>query len=429
MHRKKSRFAYIAAHVAAVYFACWAFPSLASTSTLAQISVEYFSEPTTDGKAKLEGSITLPNPYSVAKLTPVIIVGGSYATSDGDVFVSEADPLWNTKFWFKDLGDKLAAKGLAVIRFNNRGMHSSLDCARIAGKSVNAAEYAANSGCYDAAEAGTTTYATQEADIAEVNAMVEKDSRLDASKTIFIVHSEGAFHVSKVLSDHAIRPAGIVFIGAPMDSPAQTTRWQEVERQAEWIGKSIARNGGYFSNDAINQSFRKDLDGDFYSSAPLMSDEGGWTKKNLPKLLVQLNDLAARDVKTIMATQPEAPITSPIGDSSSTATIVLAKNLHWHSTMTDSFRPIDAVKAYDGDLRFVYGEDDVSIPAEHAIELIRNAKMSACSIKIIRPKNADHGLRNADKQLDPKAESAVIAEVVQMSSSDRAHLRKCGGPA
>lgn len=385
----------------------------ASASTNVPLVVERFSVPTSDGLAAVDGVVTFPKVARNTKLTPIVIVGGTAATADNEVYTVPNEPLMREKYWLKDIGDAIASRGYFVVRFNNRGIHSLLDCESVLGRKIYMAEYAQTSVCYNGRAAGTTTFATQAADIKTLFSMLAEDQRIDLKRTIMVVHSEGTQHVASLLNDRLIAPAGIVFIGAPVESPRAITHWQEVGRQIEWVSREIGVRHGFFTNAEITQTYAKALDGNIRRYEPLLSPYGGWSKENISQLAAQLDENYDKDIKLVMSADPKAPTVATAVDVSA-VTLTITSNSHYQSIMSDDRRAIDGIKKFQGRLCFFYGGRDVQIPVSAQIDLIRHTKLSAKSSEVVVLEGIDHGLFGADGHFVDWAEDRVVDKVVTL---------------
>lgn len=367
---------------------------------------EKFSLPTSDGLARINGVLSIPAGGGQRRLTPVIIAGGSVTSRDGAVYVSRSERFYYDKFWYRALANALVAAGFAVIRYDNRGMTSSLECERLLGGEVTPAEYIASGNrCYNPIFASTITFTAKQQDLLTLFEMVKKDRRLDVRRSIVIAHSEGGVQIAALVSRSKINPPRIIFIGTPVECLDVTARWQHVDRQVEWMGDLIDRSGGFVSNLDAAEFYQTHGEG---FDRPLISFDGGWSKSKLPELRKQLNELQDMRINESRSVPGDTPIVGTIDNVLDGVVIGAAK--YFQSMMADKVGLGDALANYKGKLVFIYGERDIKVSAVRQIHLIKASAALSVRSKTLLLRQLDHNLALPDGALAAAGIDAVVRE-------------------
>ena len=324
---------------------------LNSNAETMNIKEESFSISTRDKLATIDGSITFPNVTSNEKSVLIIFVGGSYSSRDGETYVRPDRPLRNEKFWYRIVAHSLSNAGFAVVRYDNRGMASVLECEKNSIHQLDPYEYAYSTPqCYNKDAVATTTFESKREDIQSILAMVAKDKRLDAKQVIIIAHSEGTFHVSRLISEKKINPVGVIFLGGPGGSPSETLRWQNIDSQMAWIEKNVRQNGGVISNEKLLKLFEKETPR--FKNTLLTEKIDGWSIVDLPAGKKRLIELYQNDIKTFSAL-PATGVLIGAMDSGAINNIIFGASRLYLSLLTDKLRTVDLLKGYRGSVSFI----------------------------------------------------------------------------
>jgi pimeloyl-ACP methyl ester carboxylesterase len=373
---------------------------------------ESFLLPTSDKKTMIHGVISIPKSNHGKKIVPIVFVGGTGSSRDGAAYASPIDPLRLDKYWYRIVAEKLSEAGFSVIRYDNRGIGSGLECDKAAGCSADPWVYAAGPyHCYDKIAAVTTSFNSKREDLLSVFKMIARDKRLDAKRTIVIAHSEGAFHIASLISRKAISPAGVVFIGGPVDSPAALYDWQHVERQVEWMKKVISNNDNYASNKDILERYNIEVKG---YDKPIASDSDGWALTDLPTIRERLT-VMEKEGKSRILSQPGTGIA--IGNIEDLITnIPVASASYFQSLMSDETRAIDGLQQYSGSMTFLFGKNDIVIPWKRQIDLIQENTWEHLPPNIVEVDDMDHNLANPDGTINKEGLEIIVDEVRKMST-------------
>ena len=381
------------------------------------IKEESFSISTRDKLATIDGSITFPNVTSNEKSVLIIFVGGSYSSRDGETYVRPDRPLRNEKFWYRIVAHSLSNAGFAVVRYDNRGMASVLECEKNSIHQLDPYEYAYSTPqCYNKDAVATTTFESKREDIQSILAMVAKDKRLDAKQVIIIAHSEGTFHVSRLISEKKINPVGVIFLGGPGGSPSETLRWQNIDSQMAWIEKNVRQNGGVISNEKLLKLFEKETPR--FKNTLLTEKIDGWSIVDLPAGKKRLIELYQNDIKTFSAL-PATGVLIGAMDSGAINNIIFGASRLYLSLLTDKLRTVDLLKGYRGSVSFIYGKRDVVIPVNKEIEIIRQDHRLGKRATIIQIDDMDHNFATPDGHISEIGINVLVQEALRLNSATR----------
>jgi pimeloyl-ACP methyl ester carboxylesterase len=372
---------------------------------------ESFLLSTSDKKAMIHGVISIPQLNRGKKAVPIVFVGGTGSSRDGAAYASPSDPLRLDKYWYRIVAEKLSEAGFSVIRYDNRGIGSGLECDKVAGNSADPWMYAAGPyHCYDTIAAVTTSFKSKREDLLSVFKMIARDKRLDAKRAIVIAHSEGAFHIASLISQKACSPAGVVFIGGPSDSPSAIYDWQHIDRQVEWMKKVIINNNNYASNKDILERYNNEVKG---YDKPIVSDGDGWALSDLPTIRERLT-VIEKEGKSRILSQPGTGIAfGSIEDL--IKNIPMASAAYFQSLMSDETRVIDGLHRYSGRMTFLYGENDIVIPWKRQIELINETTWEHSLPNVIEIEDMDHNMAKPDGTINDQSLRILVNEVEKMN--------------
>jgi dienelactone hydrolase len=169
---------------------------------------------------------------------------------------------------FKDLAARMAARGVAAIRYDGRGLRygatgkAALDRALIAAR---------------------TTHNLRD-DLAAVYAWARSPAGFNARCVAFFAHSEGMLHVARLAAGGAPAPALVIGMGAGMQSPAQIVRWQIAGRDADSLAMMDADHDGVTTNDEVRANLFRTPSGAHGKLEPFLHPDGAWTAKDLVQL-------------------------------------------------------------------------------------------------------------------------------------------------
>lgn len=221
--------------------------------SVADPDARVFAVSSADGTA-IHGQADRPD---LAAAGAVVMVAGTGAF-DRDVRFSEQA---GDRPVFLDLSERLTARGVAVVRYDKRGVrHGATGAERI-----------------DAAEIVTATTQAQRDDLSAVYAWTRSEAGLGARCVVLFGHSEGMLHIGRLASAGAPAPAAVVGMGALLTDPAANFRWNLAERDAWSLRLMDADADGVTTNEEVRAGFSSSPAVVNGTIEPYLHPSGAWT--------------------------------------------------------------------------------------------------------------------------------------------------------
>lgn len=233
---------------------------LALALLAAEPAARVFTVPSADGTV-VHGQADRPD---LASAGVVVMVAGTGAF-DRDVAFSQdraAQPV------FLDLSERLTARGVAVVRYDKRGVrHGATGAARI-----------------DEAEIVTATTDAQRDDLAAVHDWTRAVDGLNARCVVLFGHSEGMVHIGRLAASGAPAPAAVIGMGALLADPVSNFRWNLAERDA-WALRAMDADGdGTVTNEEVRAGFATSPAAVNGSIDPYLHPTGRWSAADIEAL-------------------------------------------------------------------------------------------------------------------------------------------------
>lgn len=214
-------------------FAVYATAALAALLAQAAHAGE-FKVGSADG-TEISGFADLP--AQPARLTVVFVPGTGLF--DRDAPFGKSGTLRDLVF--KDLSARMVARGGATVRYDVRGIRYGMPPDQMVDLKLLA---------------GRTTQNMRE-DVAAVYDWARSPGGTGTRCTVFFVHSEGMIHVARLAAAGAPAPASIIGVGAAMEGPAATLRWQLTGRDADSLEMMDADRNGIVTNDEVKANLSR----------------------------------------------------------------------------------------------------------------------------------------------------------------------------
>ncbi len=131
--------------------------------------------------------------------------------------------------------------------------------------------------------AGRTTDNMRD-DLASVYGWTRSADGLGARCTAFFVHSEGMLHVARLAPTGAPAPALIIGMGAAMERPAATLRWQMTGRDADSLEQMDTDGNGITANDEVKANIKRTPSGVYGVLEPFLHPNGQWSAADIARL-------------------------------------------------------------------------------------------------------------------------------------------------
>ena len=241
-------------------FAVYATAALAALLTQAAHAGE-FKVGSADG-TEISGFADLP--AQPARLTVVFVPGTGLF--DRDAPFGKSGTLRDLVF--KDLSARMVARGAATVRYDVRGIRYGMPPDQMFDLKLLA---------------GRTTQNMRE-DVAAVYDWARSPGGTGTRCTVFFVHSEGMIHVARLAAAGAPAPASIIGVGAAMEGPAATLRWQLTGRDADSLEMMDADRNGIVTNDEVKANLSRTPSGAHGVLEPFLHPSGQWTAADIAQV-------------------------------------------------------------------------------------------------------------------------------------------------
>jgi hypothetical protein len=246
---------------------------------------------------------------------------------------------------FKDLAGRMAARGIATVRYDMRGVRY---------------------GTADRADrlllAGRTTI-TMRDDLAAVYQWSRADDGLGATCVAFFAHSEGMLHVARLTDIGTPPPALVIGMGAGMESPAEIVRWQISGRDADSLIQMDADQDGVTTNDEIRQNLARTPSGVHGKLEPYLRPSGAWQASDIAALRATQQAIYDHVLREVLTHADAEPYPS--------AAEAFASYQWWKSWFVDTEPAARLLARWGTRISLHYGDRDSQTPAARQVAAAR----------------------------------------------------------
>lgn len=215
-----------------------------------------FSVASVDG-TQITGQVDVP--MGADGREPVVVLSAGTGLFDRDVMLGNSGTERDAVF--ADLARRFTQAGIAVVRYDRRGVRYR----------------PADGQMLDKAVSGTSTVESQRDDLGAVYDLARKDFGGPAVCIALFGHSEGLQHIAGLAAADAAAPALVVGIGGPLQAPADVFRWQLSERDGFSLHQMDADGDGVTTNEEVREGLSGTPSGVFGKLQPYLHPSGKWT--------------------------------------------------------------------------------------------------------------------------------------------------------
>lgn len=296
---------------------------------------ETFSTPSADGY-ELQGEIDRPSGNPIGA---VVLIAGTGAFDRNVKLGRTGTP---RDLLFKDLGQRIAARGLTAVRYDRRGVVHDAPPAQTV----------------DTEAIPGVTAENLSLDAEAVMAWTRSPAGLNARCVVVFAHSEGAVHLAGV-ARRGQQPAPdlIIGMGAPLESKVWGLKWQVVGRDADSLVMMDANGDGVITNEEVRANWQRTPSGVFGMLEPFLHPNGAWTAQDIQTL--RTNQTAAYEQAKLAALSQSDDAPYP------NAQTPAFSYGWWKSWFTDE-RPIAPMfAAWNTPMTLHYGSLDSQVREDH----------------------------------------------------------------
>lgn len=312
---------------------------------------ETFSRRTTDGLTAINGQIDFPAGVDTrVKVPAVVLIAGSGLFDRHMLIGTSGTP---ADFAFDDLSAAFTAKGIAVVRFDYRGVTCNTRDPRIAAEKDIARQQALIAElCVDQALRGTVTPETNLEDFAAVVAHARAHPRIDAARVGLLGVSEGVLSIGRLLAREPALARAALLVGAPLESPMAVMQWQSTDR-IETSLRAMMSDPSRLTADEIRAKHATSRLQPFPLTALLPKSGDAWSVAQLD----QLKEIREKAFASARAASLLNADTDPYPGAGTTR----ASYRWWNMFHRDDTPIIDHFASFKGPITIAIGDKDSQV--------------------------------------------------------------------
>jgi pimeloyl-ACP methyl ester carboxylesterase len=384
--------------------------------SLPSADAQPFELPTRDGHTCIRGEIDWPKGDARSRFPVVLIVnGGWFMERDGFMGNSGTE----RDLIYRELAKGLVAAGVAAVRYDNRGVSGNEmtmpACAD--GKSEPEITRHYLKTCIDADVRKTVSVQTQLDDVEQVWEFAVNHPRVDPQRVVVWAHSEGGLNVARLISAERIRPLGVITVGAPASSPAESAHWIMVNRYAEQLMRWDEDADGRVTQADVDRHYPNDSVFPVEAIKPesLAAPGDGWT------MATALDHFETIYAKTKAATQAK-PDDSTYPPAEHECLTIAASNNWYRQWFEDTQPMIDHFAEYRGHTSLHFGEIDSQFSGPREMAFAEQRIKDVAFIKaprLVFHQARGHSLRTGEPcagPMDDEVSGSLVKEVHKILS-------------
>jgi hypothetical protein len=382
------------------------------------MQTQHFEIPTRDARTHLVGQVDLPEAGADACYPAVLMVpGGWFMDRDGYMGGSGTE----RDLIYRDLAKDVVAAGIAVVRYDNRGVRCNemtMPPCPEGSSELEVSKHYLNA-CVDADVRQTVTVQTQMDDVEDVWTFTINHPGIDPTHVLIWAHSEGGGNTARLIGARRICPRGVIFVGTATEDPVGLVRWQTVDQYAEHVMGWDANGDGRVTEADIERQFPTDrlFAAVGMSREVLTPPAEGWT-------LESIRARFAGEYEAMKAAALAKPDDAPYPDPAPELRMVAASNNWWKQWFEDTTPVIDHLAGYPGRTSFHIGEIDSQNPGERQLTFAESrirTGMFARAPRLVFHKGRGHALRIGEPAagpMDTEAKACLLKEILEMLSAE-----------
>ncbi|MAU68671.1 hypothetical protein [Hyphomonas sp.] len=351
-----------------------------------------FSVTSADG-TQITGQVDVP--MSADGREPVIVLSAGTGLFDRDVNFGNSGTERDAVF--ADLARRFTQAGIAVVRYDRRGVRYKPADGQVLDKAVS----------------GTSTVESQRDDLGAVYDLARAEFGGPAACIALLGHSEGLLHIAGLAAANAAAPDLVVGIGGPLQAPADVFRWQSTERNAFSLRMMDADRDGTVTEAEIRTNWQETPSSLVGTVGALLHPEGQWTPEALDQQVVTLTGFYEAGKTQALAIDPEAPFPN--------TETPMAEYSWWQNWYTDDTPVAEKLSAWDVPFLLYYGTKDSQVRYEYQQPAAAAALGGQVEIHILPGLGHSLGSHALYGPMDEAAADALVARTAAILNERCAH--------
>ena len=357
-------------------------PAPETPATLSDVDADSraFSVASADG-TQITGQVDAP--LGADGREPVVVLSAGTGLFDRDVKFGNSGTERDAVF--ADLARRFTQAGIAVVRYDRRGVRYR----------------PADGQMLDKAVSGTSTVESQRDDLGAVYELAREDFGGPAACIALFGHSEGMQHIAGLAAAGAPAPDLVAGIGAPLQAPMATVRWQSTGRDAFSLRMMDADGDGTVTEAEIRANWQETPSSFVGTLDPFLHPEGQWTPEALDQLVATQTSLYETGKTQALAIDPKAPF--PNADTP------MADYSWWQNWYTDDTPVAEKLAVWDVPFLLYYGTKDSQVRYEYQQPAAAEALGGQVEIHILPGLGHSLGSHALYGPMDEAAADALVA--------------------
>jgi pimeloyl-ACP methyl ester carboxylesterase len=372
--------------------------------------------PTDDKSSHLNIEVDMPKSNKNKSHPVIVMMGGTFSDRDGLTSATEMDSSRiNDYMLHRVLSSRLTRAGFIVVRYDPRGVNGSRASCRL-GQLLPADIYYQE--CIDSKIRTTVTPKNFRADFKQVFDFATTINGADKQQIFVLGHSEGSLHLSVLVEEKKIAPAGAIFLTGVAGSPAALNQWQIVDRVVALFPSIDKDMDGFVTNQEIDVAAadKTTLFSKLTYGKPnaYYAPGGSWMLKHLKSARQYLNQTLYQGILNGYETYAN-PESTPLISIENGQQYVMASQLWMKSRATDNTPVISRLATYSKPVLYIFMSEDSQISNEIQLKQIQDAsKKQRTEIKAVTIKGYGHtlGLLPFGGKVEPKAVAQVVDSIM-----------------
>ena len=341
----------------------------------------------------------------------MIVPGGWFMERDGFT----GNSYTAADFMYLRIARRAVAAGFVVARYDNRGVSGNELSLGLGAESndpkADAEKYL--HACIDAELRRSVTPESLAADAGVVYQHLTRHGVASPSNIVVFAHSEGGFHVARLIAAERIDPQGLLFAAVTARSPSESFRWQMVDRYVQqvltWDGNG---DGRVTKSDVIAGYESSMFPAVGITERELYPTSDCWREADLREYFA-----ARYEAEKRAALETDDHASFPRLEENDFQ-YVAASYRWWKQWFIDDRSTLELLSKYDGHLSFHFGELDSQIAVPLDVRYIDEYSVSMRRRpSVVVHRSAGHAFRvgqPTDGPMDKQSEDRIVADIIAM---------------